>query len=793
MASLSAILNDEPADAVHPARSEPRTLTKPPLQIPENPYIHHADAASSPQSHVSRRLSTTENEAILALAALSSTGSNPPTSWPTKDVDQTWNVNTLEDQTLSSFYDDLVHASRSHIGDESAQSIPQPISPELTISRRRSSPTLEQYRYISPVQSRQSFDPSLQLAPLNITNSHPSTTRHVEHVTNPPINTVNEATQSASITAVPSNSTIQHSPAHSEATIDNQDTITPVVTADASVSNAPHSIPIIQPTAQGILLQQESSISNDVDMTEASQIPSTGPAPPISMQRETEIMIKPELSLAIPSPSRENSIPISTTEDIMPSTTARGIKRPAPKALPKKTGGKKGRPAKKQKLSATVDENLPSLPKPNTKAKVKGSAKTPLSATATPHGSSPAPRSARGLSNLDRSSATPVVEPENDDGSEVDEEEGTSDQEGNVYCICRKPDTGSVMIGCDGKCDDWYHIKCVGVKDQDRQLIDKYMCPVCEEKGIGVTTWKRMCRREGCRKPARLAKKDVEPSKYCSDECGVAFFQGMMSNTREVADEAVKKDGRCKKSITQSMEQSFKANDPLGGVISVHELKSLVTNAPQLDQFKQLGKGVLSPPATPSPTNLSSNVKHTLDFDNLSIDDRERILEIEVMKTQLRKRHTLLKDQAKLINMIKQSILRIAETKGIKPKDMCFYDDRIRWNLDEIAAWRDTSIGKEALETGMLNLSDAEQNSDDELERDGLCSKKKCQKHKEWATIALETNRSEMAETVERMRNIDREEKELRERATLKARQIHAGEFGGTVEHHFIIKGRRKK
>ena len=48
-----------------------------------------------------------------------------------------------------------------------------------------------------------------------------------------------------------------------------------------------------------------------------------------------------------------------------------------------------------------------------------------------------------------------------------------------MYCICRKPDNGTFMIGCDGTCDDWFHGKCVGVEEKNKILIDKYLCPNC--------------------------------------------------------------------------------------------------------------------------------------------------------------------------------------------------------------------------------------------------------------------------------------------------------------------------
>lgn len=31
-----------------------------------------------------------------------------------------------------------------------------------------------------------------------------------------------------------------------------------------------------------------------------------------------------------------------------------------------------------------------------------------------------------------------------------------------VFCVCRRPDVGEFMVGCEGGCDDWFHPACVG-------------------------------------------------------------------------------------------------------------------------------------------------------------------------------------------------------------------------------------------------------------------------------------------------------------------------------------------
>jgi COMPASS component SPP1 len=63
---------------------------------------------------------------------------------------------------------------------------------------------------------------------------------------------------------------------------------------------------------------------------------------------------------------------------------------------------------------------------------------------------------------------SPVIPP-----SPVDRFDDTGAE---LYCVCRKPDSGKWMIACDGACDDWYHGECVKVAEEDENLIDKYYC-----------------------------------------------------------------------------------------------------------------------------------------------------------------------------------------------------------------------------------------------------------------------------------------------------------------------------
>ncbi|CAK69940.1 unnamed protein product (macronuclear) [Paramecium tetraurelia] len=48
-------------------------------------------------------------------------------------------------------------------------------------------------------------------------------------------------------------------------------------------------------------------------------------------------------------------------------------------------------------------------------------------------------------------------------------------------CVCQLPQNPDLqMIQCD-ECDNWYHLDCVELQDQDITKIDKYLCPRCNK------------------------------------------------------------------------------------------------------------------------------------------------------------------------------------------------------------------------------------------------------------------------------------------------------------------------
>ena len=447
--------------------------------------------------------------------------------------------------------------------------------------------------------------------------------------------------------------------------------------------------------------------------------------------------------------------PIASPIDPKPAT-APSKKRPAPSSIPapkKKGTAKSVKPSKKRKIDTEDDSTARSV--------------TPTSRASKPT----AGKSVKKGSQV----GTPALEssPAPDNSSQVgaSDDEGDSSEDHNLYCICKKPDNHKWMIGCDGGCDDWFHGDCVNMKQADEGLVDKFICPLCEENGRGNTTWKPMCRRDGCRKPARV-NKDRE-SKYCSDDCGTLFMTEQLQRTAGAKGANGSKD-RSKKSKKKTAEGDA-ANEeeptPLGGVLRAKDLKALVDASPNIQTFKNLGTGVLSPPQTASPTRATFGSGENL---ALTAGETERLTALHKEKSQLKDRLEVLKDREKFVSMAKEQAIRVAEREKIKMKEFCGYDSRLSWSDAEFLLWRNSKHGRAAFKFSTLSptpeqiSSMAAVNGADAVSvdsKESACLKKRCPKHPQWQKLNLQDARFEELEVVEAIRECEKEEKSVRERA----------------------------
>ncbi|KAK4988409.1 COMPASS (complex proteins associated with Set1p) component [Elasticomyces elasticus] len=827
--SLSSLLN--PAPAPDQSSQEPRRESLPALQLVQSPEAGDA-AQYTPSHHSSTYPSTTAHEAAQALAALA--GGSMPAPAPASG---------------GGYNDDngSVH-SKEHYGSDRRSSearqggafrhgaTPVEPSPATDKTRQGSSPTLEQYHVgsRSPEQQRRqsviaAHSSAFTLPPIqSLTSGGDEMPRVREemhgqafsHYVSPPAGNVEQAKsveqqegqalylETSYTRNEPATTQIRGPSLAPETSVDTgaqrQATVAPAIQTNA-ISTMPHIKDEPVGTPRG-------STPNSDTRPNLAQIP-----PPDTQTLRAVAQLKNEHGLRAHSPLRESSIPMPSTEMAAPSSTTAPIanpkKRPAPKNVKKGTAStvKKQPPSKKRRIESAANvsnakgSTTPGSRASNTPISRGGAAKPKKgpSGSATPADSSPAPDLRSQRSTPSRLQSSSPAEEDDDDPPD-----GDIDPDAEVYCLCRRPDTGTFMVGCDGPCGDWFHGKCVGVDSRDKELIDRFICPNCESaaQGKSRTTYKRMCRRPGCRLPALVGGKKGGQSKYCSEACGVLFFSDMFEKPK--TQRMPKKGSRRKGSLSSDVLDGEEELGSRGGVLTARELKTLIDSVNTVEEFKSLGAGVLSPPETPytSPT-VGSNPNPAQNQDSgLTEQDLAQLAHIDSQKDATRRRHALLKDRIKFIGLAKQAATRRAEEEGVKLRDFCGFDAKISLSEEGFERWRSSKSGRTALKLGTLEPpsgggadetdtqddgagEDADADVDEEMDEAEVCQRKKCARHLEWAKLALDETRFEIGENSERMRALEREDKEIRERARLRKRQSAGREREGVVEVHGDVGG----
>ncbi|KAI9367972.1 hypothetical protein BJX61DRAFT_259248 [Aspergillus egyptiacus] len=390
-----------------------------------------------------------------------------------------------------------------------------------------------------------------------------------------------------------------------------------------------------------------------------------------------------------------------------------------------------------------------------------------------------------------------------------EEEEGSDDEE---YCICRKPDNHTWMIGCDGGCEDWFHGKCVNIDQRDEELIDKYICPNCEQNGKGRTTWKPMCRLKDCRKPVRFNQKN--PSKYCSDEHGLEFMRqktqhlnlsqprvqkpipirrAALSGTRTPRDDGSEYEGS---HIEDEKDDSMEDLGSRGGILTVGDLTAVVMGVSSAEEFRKLGAHIVSPPPEDKDANEETKASKKLGLDvgveglTYSPDEAEKIEKLRKRRDELFHRQDMLAARNNFLTLVRQrskSILEVLKKKDPKGgwKDICGFDTRLAWSDEEFDEWRLSDIGKNALQEGTPEAlassypeaidADGDAAMDGVKAEDdvtslarGVCLKKRCERHKQWLKVQQQDAAFEEGTVKQDLADCEEEAQGVVERAVLR-------------------------
>ncbi|EPY50001.1 Set1C PHD Finger protein Spf1 [Schizosaccharomyces cryophilus OY26] len=297
-----------------------------------------------------------------------------------------------------------------------------------------------------------------------------------------------------------------------------------------------------------------------------------------------------------------------------------------------------------------------------------------------------------------------------------------ADFEGPVYCLCRGPDDGRWMLGCDG-CEDWFHGECVNIPESFDELTAQYFCPSCTASGRGLTAWKRKCRLRECSKPAEIS------SKYCCHEHGVLFMRSKLKNT----------------------------------TIDLSSLKTLTMVADNFQEFRNLGNQAPSLPDTIIPENV-----YAFEREDLEVLDRNLILLKENLNFTQEKKHflQLIKDASRVL------VQEFKEREGIK-KDVCGFDNRLLLNDRDLRdVWHSISPEVPIIEVKQIHSTS-----------DSVCfqEKRRCIKHGNWQIIFTEDLNQEEKNLLHKINQMETAKQRLvdrqRERAILDVEHEGHAEF----------------
>lgn len=467
--------------------------------------------------------------------------------------------------------------------------------------------------------------------------------------------------------------------------------------------------------------------------------------------------------------------PIPTDSAAMKAKPAPSKKRAAPK---KGTANTVKPPAKKRKIDSESVDGTPSAQHTGTPATSRAS-------------QTPVPK------NRKQGSETPARSSSVLNGEE-DDDDATDD--GELFCICRKPDDHTLMIACDGPCDGWFHGRCVDMPAEKTKLISKWYCPNCAEKG-NETLWKRMCRLEGCSEPARDGSEGQVKSKYCSDAHGAEFMRilALGKCSAEQKDRPGSNKKRRRDNYTDNLGNTEEVSDDdhahLGGVLKPSELKALTDRSKDLNAFRRLGDGVLSPPATASPEGQDvkmENAEIEKPKATLTPEETAQLASIAERKARCKARRKLLDDRDKLLLLITaraKNVLGELKEQDKSINNICGYDSRLTWSEDEFNEWRVSPEGQKALQTdGVLGAPTPKEREDgNEATKDaekeeeeigrGVCKKKRCERHKAWLKLQQQDNLFEKDQARQEMRKLEAEERGLKDRAMIRC--LEGGEVEG--------------
>ncbi|KAK6456284.1 uncharacterized protein RJT20DRAFT_128130 [Scheffersomyces xylosifermentans] len=296
-----------------------------------------------------------------------------------------------------------------------------------------------------------------------------------------------------------------------------------------------------------------------------------------------------------------------------------------------------------------------------------------------------------------------------------------------LFCVCRKPDTGELMISCDG-CEEWFHFKCMNLKKENSNLIAKFYCKFCTWKGTGSTLWKRKCRVSSCNDPARADSN----SKYCSDEHGKLFMRQILIERQKNVNDL--SEGMLNDILEYSKSDYSK----------LRSLGSEFPELPEVVQFKETGKNI---------EDFPQDVRDDLTKINTKLNSVDKSTEENKYRTEYLSE---MKDKIKALNekltqslhphgsTVKETTKKSKKSQKSKKVDICLYDKVLAAHDTDTKSLLDDLNSSEDLYEDFKGLLEKKLN--DELDddqvwyKDKVCiqDRRKCVRHNGWFNLLFD-------------------------------------------------------
>ncbi len=214
-----------------------------------------------------------------------------------------------------------------------------------------------------------------------------------------------------------------------------------------------------------------------------------------------------------------------------------------------------------------------------------------------------------------------------------------------------------------------------------------------------------------------------------------------------------------------------------GGVLKPSELKAVAAGAKDINDFRKLGEGVLSPPRTVSPDGNEVKMEEgsRKEQNTYTPQETEKLAEITSSKESLRMRKSLLEDRDTFLGLVKgrgKNVLEELRKKDKSLKDICGYDARLSWSDEEFKIWRCGPEGQKAFDEDVLaapppSEEASEMGEDEEFGR-CVCQKKRCETHRNWYKLQQQDVAFEKDEVRQGLRKLEEEERGFKDRAMIR-------------------------